>query len=60
MNVHTQKSLIAGPVGQIVIAIDLPDAVRDEGAAPRGIAPRGSRAGEMTDEREQRARADAL
>ncbi|MDR5660159.1 alpha/beta hydrolase, partial [Burkholderia cenocepacia] len=38
MNVHTQKSLIAGPIGQIEIAVDLPDAVREGGAAPRGIA----------------------
>ncbi|EGC98701.1 hypothetical protein B1M_40288, partial [Burkholderia sp. TJI49] len=38
MNVHTQKSLIAGPVGQIEIALDLPDAVREGSAAPRGIA----------------------
>ncbi|RAD74217.1 alpha/beta hydrolase, partial [Burkholderia multivorans] len=28
MNVHTQKSLIAGPIGQIEIAVDMPDAVR--------------------------------
>ncbi|RAC79323.1 alpha/beta hydrolase, partial [Burkholderia multivorans] len=26
MNVHTQKSLIAGPIGQIEIAVDMPDA----------------------------------
>ncbi len=38
MNVHTQKSLIAGPVGEIEIAVDLPDAVREGGEAPRGIA----------------------
>ncbi len=38
MNAHTQKSLIAGPVGHIEIAIDLPDAVREGSAAPRGIA----------------------
>ncbi|MET5116405.1 alpha/beta hydrolase, partial [Burkholderia pseudomallei] len=38
MNAHTQKSLIAGPVGHIEIAIVLPDAVREGSAAPRGIA----------------------
>ncbi|SMG02116.1 alpha/beta hydrolase [Burkholderia singularis] len=38
MNVHTQKSLVAGPAGDIEIAIDLPDAVREGTAAPRGIA----------------------
>ncbi|MDR8038839.1 alpha/beta hydrolase, partial [Burkholderia cenocepacia] len=38
MNVHTQNSLIAGPIGQIEIAVDLPDAVREGSAAPRGIA----------------------
>lgn len=38
MNVHTQKSLIAGPAGHIEIAVDLPDAVRDGTASPRGIA----------------------
>ncbi|AOJ03043.1 alpha/beta hydrolase [Burkholderia mayonis] len=38
MNAYTQKSLIAGPVGNIEVAIDLPDAVRDGSAAPRGIA----------------------
>ncbi|MGH8780753.1 alpha/beta hydrolase [Paraburkholderia sp.] len=38
MNVHTQKFLIDGPVGKIEVALDLPDAVRDAGAAPRGLA----------------------
>lgn len=38
MNVHTQKFLIDGPVGKIEVALDLPDAARDNGAAPRGIA----------------------
>ena len=38
MNIHTQKFLIDGPVGKIEVALDVPDAVRDEGAAPRGIA----------------------
>ncbi|HLX02061.1 MAG TPA: alpha/beta hydrolase [Trinickia sp.] len=38
MNVHTQKFLIDGPVGKIEMALDVPDAVREEGAAPRGIA----------------------
>ncbi|MEQ5840775.1 alpha/beta hydrolase [Paraburkholderia acidicola] len=38
MNVHTQHFLIDGPVGKIEVALDLPDAVRETGAAPRGIA----------------------
>lgn len=38
MNVHTQKFLIDGPVGKIEVALDLPDAARDNSAAPRGIA----------------------
>jgi uncharacterized protein len=38
MNVHTQKFLIDGPVGKIEVALDVPDAVREAGAAPRGIA----------------------
>jgi uncharacterized protein len=38
MNVNTKKYLIDGPVGKIEIAQDLPDDVRDKGAAPRGIA----------------------
>ncbi|MFL9870324.1 alpha/beta hydrolase [Paraburkholderia megapolitana] len=38
MNVHTQNFLIDGPVGKIEVALDLPDAVREAGAAPRGIA----------------------
>ncbi|MBV8628704.1 MAG: alpha/beta hydrolase, partial [Paraburkholderia sp.] len=38
MNVHTKKFLIDGPVGKIEVAVDLPDDVRDNGAAPRGIA----------------------
>ncbi|MCC8392127.1 alpha/beta hydrolase [Paraburkholderia sp. MMS20-SJTR3] len=38
MNVNTKKYLIDGPVGKIEVALDLPDAVRDNGAAPRGIA----------------------
>jgi len=38
MNVHTQKYLIDGPVGKIEVALDQPDASRDAGAAPRGIA----------------------
>ena len=38
MNVHTQNFLIDGPVGKIEVALDLPDAVRETGAAPRGIA----------------------
>src|SRR5579863_1209011 len=38
MNVHTRKFLIDGPVGKIEMALDVPDAVREEGAAPRGIA----------------------
>ncbi|CAB3788761.1 alpha/beta hydrolase [Pararobbsia alpina] len=38
MNVHTEKYLIDGPVGKIEVALDLPDAVREQGAAPRGIA----------------------
>ncbi|OLL33437.1 alpha/beta hydrolase [Burkholderia sp. SRS-W-2-2016] len=38
MNVNTKKYLIDGPVGKIEVALDLPDAVRENGAAPRGIA----------------------
>jgi alpha/beta superfamily hydrolase len=38
MNIHTQKFLIDGPVGKIEVALDVPDAVRETGAAPRGIA----------------------
>jgi uncharacterized protein len=38
MNVHTEKRLIDGPVGKIEVALDFPDAVREQGAAPRGIA----------------------
>jgi uncharacterized protein len=38
MNVNTKKYLIDGPVGKIEVALDLPDDVRDKGAAPRGIA----------------------
>ncbi|WP_176052242.1 alpha/beta hydrolase [Paraburkholderia caribensis] len=38
MNVHTKKYLIDGPVGKIEVAVDAPDASRDGGAAPRGIA----------------------
>jgi uncharacterized protein len=38
MNVHTQKFLIDGPVGKIEVALDVPDAVREAGASPRGIA----------------------
>lgn len=38
MNSHTQKSLIDGPAGRIEIALDLPDAVREGTAAPRGLA----------------------
>jgi uncharacterized protein len=38
MNVHTRKFLIDGPVGKIEVAVDLPDDVRENGAAPRGIA----------------------
>ena len=38
MNIHTQKYLIDGPVGSIEVALDVPDAVREQGAAPRGIA----------------------
>lgn len=38
MNAYTQKSLIDGPAGHIEIAIDLPDAMRTNGAAPRGVA----------------------
>ena len=38
MNVHTKKYLIDGPVGKIEVALDLPDEVRENGAAPRGIA----------------------
>ncbi|MBB5441718.1 MULTISPECIES: alpha/beta hydrolase [unclassified Paraburkholderia] len=38
MNVNTKKYLIDGPVGKIEVAQDLPDGVREKGAAPRGIA----------------------
>jgi uncharacterized protein len=38
MNVNTKKYLIDGPVGKIEVALDLPDEVREKGAAPRGIA----------------------
>ncbi|TKC89535.1 alpha/beta hydrolase [Trinickia terrae] len=38
MNIHTQKFLIDGPVGKIEVALDVPDAMREAGAAPRGIA----------------------
>jgi alpha/beta superfamily hydrolase len=38
MNVHTQKYLIDGPVGKIEVALDLPDDMRENRAAPRGIA----------------------
>src|ERR1700761_5017465 len=38
MNVHTRKYLIDGPVGKIEVALDLPDEMRENGAAPRGIA----------------------
>ena len=38
MNVHTKKYLIDGPVGKIEVAVDAPDASRDGGVAPRGIA----------------------
>lgn len=38
MNAYTQKYLIDGPVGKIEVALDLPDAVREHGAEPRGIA----------------------
>jgi alpha/beta superfamily hydrolase len=38
MNVHTENYLIDGPVGKIEVALDMPDPVRLEGAAPRGIA----------------------
>ena len=38
MNVNTKKYLIDGPVGQIEVALDLPDETRENGAAPRGIA----------------------
>ncbi len=38
MNVHTKKYLIDGPVGKIEVALDLPDDMRENGAAPRGIA----------------------
>ncbi len=37
MNVHTEKYLIDGPVGKIEVALDMPEAVREQGAAPRGI-----------------------
>ena len=35
MNVHTEERLIPGPVGQIDLSIDLPDATM---GAPRGLA----------------------
>ena len=38
MNTHTEKYLIDGPVGKIEVALDLPDGVREQGTAPRGIA----------------------
>jgi len=38
MNSNTKKYLIDGPVGKIEVALDLPDDVRENGAAPRGIA----------------------
>ncbi|RKP58770.1 alpha/beta hydrolase [Pararobbsia silviterrae] len=38
MNAYTQKYLIDGPVGKIEVALDLPDAMREHGAAPRGLA----------------------
>ena len=38
MNTHTEKYLIDGPVGKIEVALDFPDGVREQGAAPRGIA----------------------
>ncbi|SDF78806.1 alpha/beta hydrolase [Paraburkholderia phenazinium] len=38
MNNHTKQFLIDGPVGKIEVALDLPDDVRENGAAPRGIA----------------------
>ena len=38
MNGHTKKYLIDGPVGKIEVALDLPDDMRENGAAPRGIA----------------------
>ncbi|HEY2023065.1 alpha/beta hydrolase [Paraburkholderia sp.] len=38
MNSNTKKYLIDGPVGKIEVALDLPDGVRESGAAPRGIA----------------------
>jgi len=38
MNSNTKKYLIDGPVGKIEVALDLPDGVRENGAAPRGIA----------------------
>ena len=38
MNGHTQKYLIDGPVGKIEVALDLPDEMRENGTAPRGIA----------------------
>ncbi len=33
MNVHTEKYLIDGPVGKIEVALDMPEAVREQGAA---------------------------
>ncbi|HTJ95728.1 MAG TPA: alpha/beta hydrolase [Pararobbsia sp.] len=38
MNAYTEKYLIDGPVGKIEVALDLPDAMRAQNAAPRGIA----------------------
>jgi alpha/beta superfamily hydrolase len=38
MNGHTQRFLIDGPVGHIEVALDLPDATRENGTPPRGIA----------------------
>jgi alpha/beta superfamily hydrolase len=38
MNVHTKKFLIDGPIGKIEVALDVPDAVREQSAGPRGIA----------------------
>jgi alpha/beta superfamily hydrolase len=38
MNGHTQKFLIDGPIGKIEVVLDVPDAVRQQSAGPRGIA----------------------
>jgi uncharacterized protein len=38
MNANTKKYLIDGPIGKIEVAVDEPDAMRESGAAPRGIA----------------------